>query len=174
MPNKLIRLDDDQVPVVVKDRWRILKTDQDSLEDGDAWILPLKTWRVDGGPGVWLNSDELAEELVREAGKDFDSVQLIGVEFPKFSDGRGFSTARQLRSLGFKGELRAIGGFLPDQLHELMRCGFDSFAPCGWPQSLESTLAQFAIFSEPYQGAERPRQPIYARHTRRPMDDRSS
>ena len=53
---------------------------------------------------------------------------LIVIAFPKFTDGRGYSLAHQLRgSYGFKGELRATGDILFDQLQLLARCGFDSF-----------------------------------------------
>ena len=51
-------------------------------------------------------------------------LDLICVAFPKFRDGRGFSTARALRDRhGFKGEIRATGHVLPDQAHALAACG---------------------------------------------------
>ena len=47
---------------------------------------------------------------------------------PKFSDGRSYSTARLLRErLGFKGELRAVGDVLADQIPLMRRCGIESF-----------------------------------------------
>jgi phosphoadenosine phosphosulfate reductase len=64
----------------------------------------------------------------RELGAEIARFSLIAVEFPKFSDGRGFSLARRLRDeLGFTGELRAVGDILYDQLQLLARCGFDAF-----------------------------------------------
>jgi sulfite reductase (NADPH) hemoprotein beta-component len=55
-------------------------------------------------------------------------VRLIAIHFPVFSDGRGYSLARILREqMGYKGELRAIGDVLRDQLFLMRRCGFDSF-----------------------------------------------
>lgn len=63
---------------------------------------------------------------VRERIHEFDAVF---VNFPVFSDGRGFSTGRLLREkLGFKGEIRATGRFILDQIPLLMRVGFDAFA----------------------------------------------
>lgn len=59
---------------------------------------------------------------------DIERIGVIAVEFPTFRDGRGFSRARVLRSrLGFKGEVRAVGHFLYDQLAFMVRTGFDAF-----------------------------------------------
>jgi uncharacterized protein (DUF934 family) len=56
-------------------------------------------------------------------------IALVEVSFPKFRDGRGYSTARILREAGYTGELRAQGDVLVDQIPLMRRCGFDSFAP---------------------------------------------
>jgi uncharacterized protein (DUF934 family) len=53
------------------------------------------------------------------------SLKLIAVAFPAFSDGRGFSLAKQLRNAGFKGLLRASGALIPDQFRFALACGFD-------------------------------------------------
>ncbi len=64
----------------------------------------------------------------RDLGPEITRFSLIAVDFPKFSDGRGYSQARRLRDeLGFSGELRAVGDILYDQLQLLARCGFDAF-----------------------------------------------
>ena len=53
---------------------------------------------------------------------------LIALEFPKFRDGRAYSYARLLRErYGFKGELRAVGDVLMEQLFFMLRTGFDAF-----------------------------------------------
>lgn len=49
----------------------------------------------------------------------------IGVIFPMFQDGRGFSIARDLRSRGYTGRLRAIGPLIADQYAFIRACGFD-------------------------------------------------
>lgn len=55
-------------------------------------------------------------------------VDLVGIDFPAFTDGRGYSHARHLRRLfGYSGELRAIGDVRPDQLLFMLRAGFDAF-----------------------------------------------
>ncbi|MDP2254915.1 MAG: DUF934 domain-containing protein [Polaromonas sp.] len=52
-------------------------------------------------------------------------VDRIDLNFPKFSDGRAFSQAFLLsRRLGFKGEIRATGDVLADQLAQMERSGF--------------------------------------------------
>ena len=56
-------------------------------------------------------------------------MRLVEVDFPRFRDGRGFSTARILREAGFTGEIKATGDVLVDLLFFMRRCGFDSFAP---------------------------------------------
>lgn len=56
-------------------------------------------------------------------------VKLVEVSFPRFRDGRGFSSARILREAGYEGELRAVGDVLVDLVFFMRRCGFDSFEP---------------------------------------------
>ena len=56
-------------------------------------------------------------------------LKLVEVNFPAFTEGRGYSSARILREAGYAGELRAVGDITVDQLAALRRCGFDSFAP---------------------------------------------
>lgn len=74
---------------------------------------------------VRLEPDEDARALIPH----LDRLELIEIAFPKFRDGRGYSSARILREAGYKGELRAQGDVLVDQIAFMKRCGFDSFAP---------------------------------------------
>ena len=61
-------------------------------------------------------------------GDKLESVKLVVLHFPKFTDGRAYSQARLLRErLDYRGELRATGAVFLDQLPFLLRCGFDSF-----------------------------------------------
>lgn len=53
------------------------------------------------------------------------SIGLIRISFSSFADGRGFSTARQLRLMGFSGRLRAYGPLIADQYAMARRSGFD-------------------------------------------------
>lgn len=77
-----------------------------------------------------------ANSVLIEAGDDvrrlapvLDRVRLVEIDFPKFRDGRGFSSARILREMGYDGEIKAIGDVLVDLIYFMRRCGFDSFAP---------------------------------------------
>ena len=54
-----------------------------------------------------------------------DGVGIIRVDFPSFADGRGFTIARQLRLMGYRGRLRARGHVIADQYAMARRCGFD-------------------------------------------------
>ncbi|MHB1199508.1 MAG: DUF934 domain-containing protein [Polaromonas sp.] len=54
-------------------------------------------------------------------------VECIALNFPKFTDGRAFSQAFLLRRrLRFKGDIRATGDVLADQLAQMERSGFTS------------------------------------------------
>jgi uncharacterized protein (DUF934 family) len=82
-----------------------------------------------------------------------DGLAVIAVEFAKFSDGRGYSIATLLRSrLGFKGEIRAVGDVLIDQLFAMARCGIDSFALRG-DQDVKVAKRAFETFPAVYQWA---------------------
>ena len=70
-----------------------------------------------------------AGDDVRRLAPVLDRVRLVEVDFPKFRDGRGFSTARVLREMGYSGEIKATGDVLVDLVFFMRRCGFDSFAP---------------------------------------------
>jgi uncharacterized protein (DUF934 family) len=81
----------------------------------------------------------------------------VEVNFPKFSDGRGYSIARLLRErLGYAGELRAVGDVQRDQLAYLARVGFDAVL-LREGEDAEGARAALAGFSEAYQASvERP------------------
>ena len=87
----------------------------------------------------------------------------VEVNFPSFTDGRGFSIARLLRErYAYRGELRAVGDVQRDQILYLQRCGFDAFFLRD-DQDAGESLAALADFSEAYQASvERP-QPLFRR-----------
>jgi uncharacterized protein (DUF934 family) len=74
-----------------------------------------------GGLAVDLPNDRDAAELAPY----FGDLALIRVTFPAMGDGRGFSLARRLRDLGYRGRLRAFGPLVPDQVRAAFRVGFD-------------------------------------------------
>ncbi len=77
---------------------------------------------------------------------------LIALGFPKFSDGRAYSQARLLRErFGYRGELRATGHVLRDQLLHMHRAGFDAFE-IGRDDAAEvfaKALASLSVFYQP-------------------------
>ena len=90
-----------------------------------------------------------------------ERLKLVEVNFPAFTEGRGYSSARILRESGYVGELRAVGDVNIDQLGVLRRCGFDSFAP---EAPLSDAEAETALlrWKEVYQTAADGRAPIWA------------
>jgi uncharacterized protein (DUF934 family) len=107
--------------------------------DRDADFLRFRNDAPADEPAVSLDAflgQTNAVSVRIEAGEDvtqllphLDRVRLVEVDFPRFRDGRGFSTARMLREAGFTGEIKATGDVLVDLLFFMRRCGFDSFAP---------------------------------------------
>jgi uncharacterized protein (DUF934 family) len=91
-----------------------------------------------------------------------DRLALIEVSFPKFRDGRGYSSARILREAGYTGELRAAGDVLVDQILPMRRCGFDSFVADA--EIDEVVLARLnGLYDNVYQRTADGRAPIWAR-----------
>jgi uncharacterized protein (DUF934 family) len=81
-----------------------------------------------------------------------DRLTLVEVTFPKFRDGRGYSSARILREAGYTGEMRAAGDVLADQVPFMKRCGFDSFAAdAPLDQAVVDKLT--TLYDHVYQGA---------------------
>jgi uncharacterized protein (DUF934 family) len=116
---------------IVEDRFvRVL--DDAPVPDGAAAILPAARFLADAhdlvlrqAPTgvVWPNDRKVAE-----LAPYLDWIAVVALVFPTFRDGRGYSQARLLRErYHFRGELRATGQVLRDQLLFLQRAGFDSF-----------------------------------------------
>ncbi len=154
---------------VVNDSWHLLDKDAtlDGLPNSDSIIVPLALWLEhshalkarDGGLGVWLDSDEEVESI---AG-DLDQFQVIALNFPVFSDGRNYSNARLLRDrYQYKGEVRAIGDVLRDQLFFMQRCGFDAYALRA-DRNAEDALESLKDFSNCYQAATDQPLPLFRR-----------
>lgn len=114
--NTYTALDDDVAPVP---------------EDRDL-VVSLSRWERDrerlidwpGRVAVRINSDEALTSIVA----DLDAIDMIALEFPTFRDGRAYSHARALRDrYGYRGEIRAVGDVLVEQLAFMLRVGFDAF-----------------------------------------------
>lgn len=151
---------------VVDDDWQVVRDDEGPLPDGKV-IVSVERWQTEKDEllerdaiGVWLNSEQ-SPKLI--AG-DLSHFDVVAVDFPKFADGRGFSYGRELREQhGYRGELRAIGDFMRDQLYYLKRCGFNSFALNS--DKLEEALDSLNVFSEPYQASQDQPLPLFRRRS---------
>lgn len=101
-------------------------------------------------------------EDTRELLPFIDRLALVEVNFPAYTDGRGYSAARILREAGYAGELRAVGDVLVDQIAYMRRCGFDSFKP-GHPLDEADVDAALARYEDVYQKTVDGSRPIWAK-----------
>ena len=93
---------------------------------------------------------------------NLDGVERVDLHFPSFTDGRAFSQAFLLRRRrGFKGDIRATGDVLIDQLVQMQRTGFSSAVLRDGVDPADAAR-QFAMFPGYYQGDAVNHQPIFA------------
>jgi uncharacterized protein (DUF934 family) len=121
-----------------------------------APAVPLADYQP-GGTAVRLEPADDPRLLLPHLG----ALRRIEIAFPKFREGRGFSSARILRESGFTGEIRAVGVLYVDQLTFLVRAGFDAVLPekAFDPAVAERTLARFPHV---YMKAADAAQPVWA------------
>ncbi|MFO7649085.1 DUF934 domain-containing protein [Halomonas campaniensis] len=146
------------------DAWTLVRdADADAAPSGARAIVPLATWQAGAGQAPWLSSDtELTDTLAAELA----DAPLIAIDFPKFTDGRGYSLARLLRErYGYVGEIRAIGDVLVDQLYFMTRCGFDALS-LREDQWVEDAQKALGAFSRAYQPAVDQPEPLFRRRER--------
>ena len=147
----------------VADAWTKPGDDAALPAEGDV-ILPLPRWRKEraalaaraGRTGVIIAPGENWDDLVAA----LPGLPLIALVFPKYTDGRAFSTGRQLRVRhDYKGEIRAIGDVLLDELALMIRCGFDAFEVTDEPsiRALErGYVPKVSLYYQPALGVEAP------------------
>jgi uncharacterized protein (DUF934 family) len=133
-------------------------------------VLRFRDDEIHEEPAVTLDSflgQSNATAVRIESGEDarallphLERLALVEVSFPKFRDGRGYSTARILREAGYTGELRAQGDVLVDQILPMRRCGFDSFAPEA-PVDRATLDASLARYDHVYQAAADAAVPVW-------------
>lgn len=97
---------------------------------------------------------------VEQVEADLGRFASIAIEFPTFTDGRGYSTARLLSGrFGYRGEIRAVGDVLQDQIPLMRRCGVNSFLVTHGPTRkalADGRLPEMALFYQPVGVAEVP------------------
>jgi len=156
---------------VVDDAWQVLRLTEGETADRIVvpqgnYLVPLPVWNCQWETlrgrkelGLWLGGFERIEDIP----DDVRRFPVIAVDFHKFTDGRGYTLAYRLRTqYGYRGELRAMGDILQDQLFYLRRVGFDSFALRA-DQDIQQALTRFDTFSVCYQASADIREPLFRR-----------
>lgn len=152
---------------LVSDAWTFLAGDAAVPGEGDV-VVDLARFKAErdallarkgGKLGVRLTTADQPDDIVADLG----NLALLAVEFPKYVDGRGYSLARLLRERhGFKGELRAVGDVLRDQLLYMQRCGFDAFELKAGKDA-DGALEAFRELGVHYQGTTEDPRPLFRR-----------
>lgn len=107
--------------------------------------------------GVLIQPGDAVEALAY----DLQRLALVALAFPKFRDGRAYSSAMLLRTrMAFKGEVRAVGDVLIDQAREMVRCGFDAFVPADG-SGAAAWAAAAGRYRHAYQAAADTRSPAF-------------
>lgn len=135
-----------------------LVDDAAALPASTPVIVSLKRWREHRAEvlalavPVGVAADPAA--ILDPAVDQLDTLALIVIPFAKFTDGRGYSLARRLRDeFGFRGEVRATGEVLIDQIALMLRCGFDSFVVSHAPTLRALEDGRMSSVPEVYQTA---------------------
>ena len=149
----------------IADDWSVVSDPTVVVSGSDAALLPLTTYLRQPpsiAHGVCLLPTDDPATLIPH----LERVPLIAIDFPVFNDGRGYSTAAVLRSrYKYRGDLRAIGDVLIDQLFFMRRVGFTSFLLRA-DQDHVKAAATMRTFSDAYQGAADNPLPSFRRHAR--------
>lgn len=133
-------------------------------------IVPLARWHAQraellgrtDGVGVRLRGEDDPYAFAR----DLHCLAVVALELGKFNDGRVFSQARILReTLGYRGELRAVGDVLRDHLAALERCGVDAYELPAH-RDLDDALRGFDEISVAYQPPGADAELIFRRRVR--------
>lgn len=122
--SQLISLLSGQPVIANNDRWQpAAPTAADTAQP----LMSLEEWQNAGNPsnaGLQLQANDDPEQLPAAALQ----LPLICLTFERFTDGRAYSQANILRRrMGYRGDLRACGDVLRDQLVMMEQCGFSSF-----------------------------------------------
>jgi uncharacterized protein (DUF934 family) len=148
----LIRLQDGAF-ALAEDPFTFVADDQE-IPAGDV-ILSLARFQTDGegllGEGRQVGVRVESHEAVEDLAYDLPRIAVVALAFPKFGDGRAYTSVRLLRErFHFKGEVRAVGDVLREQAGYMARCGFTAFEPADG-SSLEDWARASQRFRHVYQ-----------------------
>ncbi|QSA95582.1 DUF934 domain-containing protein [Methylococcus sp. EFPC2] len=152
--------------LIVEDDWRHL-ADDETVPAAGRYTVSSQRWLAEH-PSLASGPDELGlrlrgEDKLEDLADDLGYFALIVIEFPTMADGRGFTLARLLRErYGYRGEIRARGEYIRDQIFFMSRVGINAFQ-FGEEQSLESLLPALSEFTVRYQAAVDQPLPLYRR-----------
>ena len=148
--------------VLEEDVWQLDENTSLILPPDSAyWMITLESWKANQDAlrlrqhpvAILISTSTELNDFFPQGGTDINtlSIALITIDFPAYTDGRGFSLAQILRTqYGWCGELRAVGDVLIDTIHYLARCGFDSFL-VKEGHDPELALKSFETFTVHYQ-----------------------
>jgi uncharacterized protein (DUF934 family) len=143
------------------------------LREADDWVFPAPGEEIPADRPVALRRDAFLAlrgalagrhapvGLALEAGEALDPIlpdlghlAMIAVRLAKFSDGRAYSIAHALRRThGYRGELRARGDVLQDQVKLLLRAGFDTLEIAHAPTLAALRAGRIVAVAHHYQPA---------------------
>lgn len=142
----------------------IIVADEDAIPEGPV-ILSLTRFQAEGDAlisagrpvGVRILPDEAVEDLAY----DLPRLAVVALVFPKYADGRAYSSAALLRQrFAYAGEVRAIGDVLREQAAFMVRCGMDAFVPADG-STAEDWAAAAGRYRHVYQRAVDARAPVF-------------
>ncbi|HEX4181777.1 MAG TPA: DUF934 domain-containing protein [Caulobacteraceae bacterium] len=138
--------------------------DDDGVPQGDV-IVSFTRFQADAGALLGLGRDVgvrvEAGQSVDDLAYDLPRIAVVALAFPKFGDGRAYTSARLLRDrYGFTREIRAVGDVLREQAGFMVRCGFDAFEPSDG-STPEQWAAAAGRFRHVYQRASDEREPAF-------------
>jgi len=133
----------------------------------DGVLIPFQLWRAEralcDGLGIEVGVVVRDDDDLDEVGKALPNIGVIAVNFPKFTNGRGYSIARLLRGrYGYSRELRATGDIMRDQMFYLSRVGFDAYELRS-DQDAQQALTALGDFTVTYQASSDQPVPLFRR-----------
>ena len=156
--------------VLIDNIWQQVSLDkEDPLPSGNV-LVSMEYWNAHQAEicqrlesvGLLIEPSETPDSIVSE---DLNTIAIIAVNFPAFADGRGFSIARLLRGrYSYRGEIRAVGAPIRDQLSYLMRVGFNA-VELAEHYDAEQAIASLKDFSDNYQTSVEQPLPLFRRRS---------
>lgn len=138
--------------------------DEDAIPEGPV-ILSLTRFQAEGdallSAGRPVGVRVLPDEAVEDLAYDLPRLAVVALAFPKYADGRAYSSAALLRQrFGYAGEVRAVGDVLREQASNMVRCGFDAFVPADGATA-DDWAAAAGRYRHVYQRAVDARPPVF-------------